>query len=160
MSSFYSSFSTSVSSFSCSYSPPPSPPPAFGASATIPTTPKPLRKELTADSVITQTPPKITTPTNAPPAPKKQSQTQSPKDILREAMKHMNEEHPEGNIMNILHPMAYGTPYPGYDDEDFDENEPLDEEELSEEELSEEELDRIIERSREDMRERKYKHRF
>jgi hypothetical protein len=109
-----------------------SPPPAWGAS--VPPYPAlPERTPISAPSAIPQTPPKTTTPTNAPPAPKKQ---QSPKDILRDAMKRMNEEHPEGNIMNILHPMSYGTPYPGYNDEDFDENEPLDEEELTEEEIN------------------------
>jgi hypothetical protein len=101
-------------------------------------------------SVVPITPPKKTEPINVPPAPKK-----DPKQILREAIKRMNEAHPEQNIMNILHPMAYGTPYPGYRDEDFDENEPLDEEELSEEEIED-----IIERSRDGWRERKSNYRF
>jgi hypothetical protein len=132
------------------------PPPAWGASATS-TLPQQPREPITAPSAIPQTPPKPTAP-QPPLAPKK-----TPKEILREAMKRMNEEHPEENIMYTLHPMVYGTPYPGYRDEDFDEDEPLDEEELSEEEL-----DRIIERSRERLREgssqrlraRKNKHRF
>jgi hypothetical protein len=101
-------------------------------------------------SVVPITPPKKTEPINVPEAPKK-----DPKQILREAMKRMNEAHPEENFSNILYPMTYGIPYPGYQDEDFDENEPLDEEELSEEEIED-----IIERSREGWRERKNSYTF
>jgi hypothetical protein len=93
-----------------------SPPPAFGDSAVV----EPLKKRtvIAAPSIA------------APPAP-------SPKQILREAMLRMNQEHPEENFRNYLHPLQYGTPYPGYKDEDFEEDAPLDEEELDEEELEE-----------------------
>jgi hypothetical protein len=126
------------------------PPPSFGASASL-SAPITKRKEITAPSAIVEgvktpsaavaapsTPPQPPKPSPvAPPAPQK-----SAKDILREAMKRMNEAHPEENFQNLLHPMAYGTPYPGYDDEDFDEDECWDEEELSEEEV-----DRIMTRN-------------
>jgi hypothetical protein len=105
----------------------------------------PFRKEneLKKENELPQTPPSKTTTTvpSVPSAPKKPfaSLVNTPNNILKEAMKRMDEAHPEQNIMNILHPMVYGTPYPGHQDKDFDENEPLDEEELTEEEV-----DRII----------------
>jgi hypothetical protein len=135
-------------------------PPAWSATATKSVLP--VKKPITTPSTVSRaasplsfaagggyiTPPKSTSSSKPPLAPKKQH----PKDILREAIKRMNEAHPEENFSNNL--------YSGYDE--FDENipwdEPLDEvdDELSDdEEPNEEEMNRIIERSRENWRNRR-----
>jgi hypothetical protein len=77
------------------------------------------------------------TPPPSPP-PFEPSTPPSASDILMEAIRRMNEEHPEENFSKSLYPMTYGIEYDGYDEEEYTDLV------WDEEELTEEEVDKLM----------------